>query len=610
MPMPSDNGLRPEILNPVAAPTNTFAEPTAGQQLSQLAGALSEVSPGLSRFSDAEFERGQQQQTQAGQNRARDLIESGKTYAQAIKEGLIDLHESPWFRLGAYETFGRVSANKYADDFGVALAKSDVAQSTNPADFDRFEGEFRKQWSAQNLGQQQNPYFQNAFGNGADQRIESARATFAEEAGKRLVSQTGDAYHAETIQTITDGIAQGEDMGTIADQIKLGMQRQIAAGFAPKLINDYTISAVTQAMMSMRRTDLADILTKYLEIKPGAFLGNTQGGQDAIRAAQEHVATVTQREFTREKAQVTFEMRQAEEGIYSALDQRMLNAPDRGNVNIDDLLEQMSTLSRKMVSKGIDVEAGSKIERLQSIANAWATFGTKDDPNTARDLNIRINTLSPGDDGYVTQRTIADAFANKQLSQKTYRELVDDLQKRDKEGGVGHFLNDDGMRLVESQIKLLVPQGFDDKGIVKPEYAFALANATAEVNDQYLRWRKEGGGGANASPSEINKKVYELTAAASHKFSGGNAATFEKTPAPTFGSGTAELKPVDPKKNLVSDTPAIRQLINEQQEVKAGRRNALSARSLEILKRNNIKNTDPDAVQKFVDDQSKLLAKP
>src|SRR6185437_6388856 len=371
------------------------------------------------------------------------------------------------FRLGAYETFGRVSANKYADDFGVALAKSDVAQSTNPADFDRFEAEFRKQWSAQNLGDQQNPYFQNAFGNVADNRIESARESFAQEAGKRLVSQTGDAYHAETMQTITDGIAQGENMATIAAQIKLGMNRQLAAGLAPKIINDYTISAVTQSMMALRRNDLADILTKNLEIKPGAFLGNTSGAQDAIRQAEEHVATVTQREFTREKAQITFKMRQAEEDIYSQLDERMLNAPDRGSVNIDDLIQQMSSLSQKMVSNGVDVEAGSKVTRLQQMANAWATFGTADNPNTSRDLNIRINTLAPGDAGYVTQRTLADAFADKQLSLKTYRELSGDLKQRDKEGGSGHFMNDDGFRLIEQQVKLLVPQGFDDKGIVK-----------------------------------------------------------------------------------------------------------------------------------------------
>src|SRR6185437_15826033 len=284
--------------------------------------------------------------------------------------------------------------------------------------------------------------------------------------------------------------------------------------------------------------------------------------------------------------------------------------PDRGSVNIDDLIQQMSSLSQKMVSNGVDVEAGSKVTRLQQMANAWATFGTADNPNTSRDLNIRINTLAPGDAGYVTQRTLADAFADKQLSLKTYRELSGDLKQRDKEGGSGHFMNDDGFRLIEQQVKLLVPQGFDDKGIVKPEYAFALANATAEVNDQYLRWRKEGGGGANASPTEVNKKVYELAAAASQKFSGGNAATFEKTPAPTFGAKPAEVKPVDPNKNLVSDPAAVRQLVNEWQDLQAGRRNGLSVRSLEILRRNNIKVTDQKGIQKFIDGQSKVLANP
>lgn len=614
-----DTGLKPQILQPVARPTDTYAAPAAGEQLAQLASALTDMSPGLSRLAGVLAERGQAQATQAGQNKARDLVESGKTYAQAIKEGLISEHESPWFRLGAYETFGRVSANKYADDFRIALAQSPVSESTNPKDFDTFESQFRGQWSKQNLGDSQNPYFRNSFGSQADAQIDNERNTFSVQAGNRLVGQAGDAFHAELVQTVKQGIANGQDASTISKSVNLAMSRQAAAGMAWKRINDLATSAVTQTAKLLRNTDVLNVLDN-IDVGANAKLGGTAGAMSAREEAQEHIATVNNQEFMRDAKQQKVRFNAEESSIVTEASQRLAQAPDKSNVNLDDLIGQMTQLDRRMVVAGVDMQAGSRVQELFKLKDAFVNYGTQDNPDISRHLAIAINTLAPGDPNYVTNKEVSQAFGDRQLSLKTYREMVDDITKRDKEGGAGHFMNDDGIKLVDQNIKGLLGAGIDENGFWKPEYGVRGIRAQAEAMDAYLTWRKQN---PAASHNDVVKEAYAVAQRAADfrqdpiKKTLPDAKSTELAP-PRFGTDPAPI-PVDYNKQLVTDRKNLHNLFSEWTQLRSGIRNALSPASQEILKTNNIPLPDPKSTQyeaeqkkadAFIQAQIKLLSRP
>jgi hypothetical protein len=95
-------------INPVASPVDTFVQTKGGESLSQLAEALKGLAPVVGQFSDVQAKYKNQRDKEAGAQKARELFESGKSYRDAIKQGLIGPQDSPWFQLGAKEQFGRV----------------------------------------------------------------------------------------------------------------------------------------------------------------------------------------------------------------------------------------------------------------------------------------------------------------------------------------------------------------------------------------------------------------------------------------------------------------------------------------------------------------------
>jgi hypothetical protein len=243
------SGLQPAPLRPQASPVDTFTRPNAGSRLGQLADALSGLAPSVARFSDVVAEQQNAKQQQAGILAAQKAQEEGKTYREAIQQGVIRPDQSPWFRMGAQETFGRVTARKYVGDFLASEEYQTVADSTDPRDFDKAEQAFRKRWSEENVGAQEpDQHYQLAFNNQAEATLFGLRENFAEQSGARLVKLTGEAYHAEVFQTALDAAGQHLSPQETADSIILARERQFAAGHTNRaLLNQLTANAIVSA---------------------------------------------------------------------------------------------------------------------------------------------------------------------------------------------------------------------------------------------------------------------------------------------------------------------------------------------------------------------------
>ena len=142
-----------ERLRPVAAPVDTFAQPTEGFGLSQLAEGLKDFAPALAQFSDVQAKKKAVKDKQEGEDKARELYESGVSYREAIKSGKITADKSPWFQLGAREQYGHIMAGRFKSDLAQAIGEDEAMQSeTDPAKFDTFVKKFREGWVQGNLG--------------------------------------------------------------------------------------------------------------------------------------------------------------------------------------------------------------------------------------------------------------------------------------------------------------------------------------------------------------------------------------------------------------------------------------------------------------------------
>jgi hypothetical protein len=412
-------GLKQQILRPTATPIDTYVRPEGGSGLSQLAEGLSSLAPSLARFGNIVADERNTKEKLAGENAARDFAEAGKTYKQAIDAGLIEKHHSPFFRIGAYETFGRASANRYAADFITALSESPVAESTNPADFDKFESEHRAKWQKEQLGEKVDPYFANAFGGSADNLMAGERLNFAREAGARLVKQTGEAFHAEVFSIIQGGATQKQSADSIAEQVNLSMSRQIAAGMNKGVVNQLAAHAIAQAAKRVNDDGLpyGDALKVMDKIKLGSgSLSGTSYGSEAREQATAEIASQNQRRAATAEHDERVRKDKAVDGITAEFIQALDKSPSPNTVDVKPFLERMVR------------EDPDKAATLIGIQKAVADREYIDVPAVEQRLYIGVHT------GYTSMGRLDDALQSKQITFQTYSHLANEVQERDKSG--------------------------------------------------------------------------------------------------------------------------------------------------------------------------------
>lgn len=299
------SGVRPVALRPGTAPVSTFARSTAGSALSQLAEGLARVAPALGRYSDVMAEKQAAKAQQEGEAEARRLVAEGKTFKQAVKDGTIRPDQSPWFRLGAQETFGRAAAEKYRGDLMLALGSSGLSESTDIGRFDSFVQEYKAKWMEENLGDHQEAPLVNSFGATADAYTSQLRGNFAASAGAKLVKDSTDALGARVFSLALDGHTGDMTAESVAKVVTLDMDRAIAAGTEPKLVNRAVVAAVVDAAKKTRDIGLLDVLDSLKTDKrsgDGATLGATSDAREAVEEARRYISQESAVEASRERA--------------------------------------------------------------------------------------------------------------------------------------------------------------------------------------------------------------------------------------------------------------------------------------------------------------------
>jgi hypothetical protein len=567
-------GLRPQVLRPAAAPRDTFVMPNAGAGLGQLADALSQVSPALSRFGAVTAqERGEKEKLE-GENAAREFVTAHKTYKDAIDAGLITKQHSPFYRMGAYETFGRASAFRYQDDFRIALGSSPVAESTSPDDYDKFEGEFRTKWMQKELGEKVDPFMQAAFGRQADNLINGDRSNFAANAAKKLEGQISEAFQAEVHSIVKLGYEGHADPENVLEHIQLAMDRQIAGHMPKRIVNENVAEAIVSAARRMNDISVLDLMDK---IRVGSgFMSGTGYGSKLREDAENQIATVNQARLSQESARAKAEREAAVDAVTSEFITALQADP---TINVEPFIA-------RAVAAGDPEKATTYIKMQESFVDREYM----DVPQVKQRLFIGVHT------GYTNMSRLDNALASKAITFATYSQLADDVRSRDKEaasgGGAGKTaLDDDYLRDLQRRVRGAFVA---EMGESTPQERLRADQAVTDATERYLRERKRAGD--KATDESINQWIGNEVKVqfARHSDSGKvDDAIAEGIIGPLAGP-----KRVNVEKELAAPREVIERIVMDNADGK------LSPASISVLRSLRV---PPAKVQEFIDSQKKLL---
>jgi hypothetical protein len=571
----------------------------AGQDLNQIARALSEVAPALGRFSDQLAQEKQQSDTLKGQQLARDLSASGKSYAQAIKEGKISPSESPWFRYGAQEQFGRVSASRFSAALNTAILSGPLKDSTDPADFDKFLGDFRSNWLKENVGEATRAF--NVGFADSDQDIESARKAFAQIAGKNLESKVlDDAYELQR-RTIGNN---GTDLDATAKAIKAANDERYALNpNSGREINRTTVKAVIDAARKANDPSILQLLDKIPGGPRGSKLSDIAEFADQIADADAQIRSERNQRYSFEakqaKQQQSKDVAQTYTDLSAALTEAGANA---GSFDIHPFVNRFLALG-----------LGDQTEKLLKLRDAYAH------PSTApEDENLAIGMMTRADRGELTLDAASDAVTEHLISLATYNKLVSKIKRSGASGGDGQPLavfSERPLSLGIASIKNVFGAefGFDNR-----EAASRSQLAADEFQANYVAYRE--GEGADATPEQINAFVQQQRDQLFAKYAGPAIAQGGSIPdltkiqesvgegskaAPAKASAPPGPQPLDWKKEPVTDAQTFSRIVAAVEAAKYGRA-PLPQAVKDFFQKLGIKS-QADYLE-FVKQQNKLIA--
>lgn len=603
--IPSELGIQTSPLRPVASPVDTFVRSNAGQQLSQLGNALSGLAPELAGVAMTIKHKENEKQTIAGENKANELLASGKTWKQAVDEKLVDVKDNPFFIISAQNQFGKVLGNKYADELHEAVKQSPIADSMRPEDFDTFSAAFRKQWTAAHLGEHTDAYMTNAFNNTAVDAEIQQRHQFAQEAGVRFVNDTTDAFKTNMGGEIRKAVKAGtvEQLPAALGEIMLAAR---GSGLQWKTVNSMVVDAVLAQASENKDLSLLDKDTGILQkIKTkGGVLGDIAETTARVTAMRYEISGAIQNDHHNANLAHEAEVKSAVSTVWSDFNEAQRKArQDKtlGTLNIDQFTKRLDAL-------GDSDAVATMISAHSAYISGNATI---EDDEVKRRLNVGIHAAAPGTVGYVTQTSLNKALAAHQINNSTYDEYSSAIRTRDGDGsggGIGKFFSDPMLNQAEKDLSPWFAR--DALGNLMPGQAQLMQRSVTYLRDQYIKW-KSTDEGKTASWDTANKWLSKMIPESFAHFGNGTSQSVQKS----FLDGVPQVNfdapamLVNPKKHLTHDLPAIQAAEKSYAAWKAGR-GKISDAALIILQDAGVDAANDKAVTDYFKEQNTVAKKP
>lgn len=497
-----DSGLGRLRLQPTARPVDSFVRPSEDNSLAQLGDALTKVAPELGNLGDLVTKRKAERDRAAGQQEARELFESGKSWREAINKGLITADKSPWFRQGAEEQMGKLAAETFHSDMTLAFANSEHVDSYEAKDFDSFSQEFMKSWSAENLPQERTQAFNTGFAQ-VDGYIAGARQDFADRAGENLIKYNRESFGATvfaSLRRLTETKGTMEDMvGSVQQSLDL----QVAQGLSPRVANQIAAEAVIRMAEVTDNPAYLDLLKKVKAGKQSLYDRPMVG--EAVMKAEQNIYERRMQRDRSEKERRNEANRVATNTVMSTAIAGLQKDPS--NTDLAPFVAQLKSLD----------SPESTVAALTNLKRTMAGEKFAGDQGIANELLSNVVTVTDSHDpNYVSRVTAANAVIARRISQDDFNNVMSYINQRDRED------NGEGNKVLRdanfTELKSLLKAQFGSELSMPAENRTAMMRAVVEFSNEWLRYRE--GPGAQGGDVENLKFLHGLIEAKRTKYAG------------------------------------------------------------------------------------------
>lgn len=533
------SGLRPVERRPAARVRDEFvpgaAARGASSDLEQVARGLGQLAPNLTQFAISLQEKRRQEGIAAGRARFEELAQEQEDFGEAMRKGLVEAKDNPFFRAGLLEAAGRIAADRYGDELRVAHAQ--MPDKTDFGSFDKMASELFEQHREALGDVTGNELFAAAFNNRTQAHRASERANFANGLSGALLEQRADQLYAEIANAIDIGLDNDLPVEAVGAEITRLLDMAYTQGMNGTQINMIAGQALKAAATELASLDpnnaleILDGLGESVLSGPQAdgkrtALTRTRQGDALINEAREAASAIIQRNYRFADYQQAQEMQLQTNEIYTAALGAMLDANDPTAVDLSPFIANM---------REINPTAAATLVSLQASLGEGA-FRTDEAV-----FNRAFNRLMNGDPS-VTPQYVGGLVDGRLLTVQDGLTLINAYHQMQADGGASdrdpifqNTLND-------------INRGFQDTtGVLGGARGEAANRAEASLYHDYLTAKASGEYEALA-PSQRVEWLRERAAHWIKYYGGGDliASELEGKTVQAFIGGT-----VDPTKFVV-----------------------------------------------------------
>lgn len=484
----------------MAAPVDTFVPTRGGENLARLAQGLSALEPALQRYTAIAAQQDKEENLERGSQKARELAEQRITFREAVKQGLIDPHENPWFVRGAKVQMGRAAAGKYGSDLmETMLTDRELQESGDLAAFDAKEAEFRKKWIEENVGKADGT-FAEGFGQIADGYTLDARRSFAAAAGARMEKTAGENHYTIVGQALEEASTSG-NFATALQIINAETADYLRDNpRAGRIANLRTVQAVEDwarlHYKEVTQESLTDLL-KQIDAGPGAKLFGTKEAKEMIARASNQAVQLRQQENQVEDYRINKERREAERTMYSDLSKTFLEASDPTKVDIAPFLQ-----------RAVMADPVNGAKAIHEFRQMFVEAKDEGDPVVFENALLRVFGANPEQPGLLTMGQVAGMRGS--LSRQQIGTLLNEIDQRNQRSASGtdpvqKFLDNNIVQSARSS--LMKEMGYDDFGSNDPEIKARSGLAYNAFQTEVIqRWQEF----SKLTPKALNGELTDM----------------------------------------------------------------------------------------------------
>jgi hypothetical protein len=429
--------LRPQPLTPRAEPVDTFSRPNAGAQMSQLAQALAGVAPSLSRFSDVQFDKETAANKEEATVSASKAHEQRLQYADAVKKGVIKANDNPYFQLYYKQQSGALAAGDYGSALKAEMETNPAfTESTDPKDFYKLEGDFKKQWVKDNVGDRgQDPHFGAVFQKIVDGISQDSANRFAEQAGARMMLHAGEQLNQLQNQTIDRSFENHESRPALVMQLNAINDRYLKDNpNSGNIVNNQMTKALQDyALLHPEQAEAVFDLAKDIHTGPGGTLDKVHTFRAMVEETRTKI-TVAQSETMRLQGMKEQEHdKKVERDFWSDATTALTKATNPATVDLGPFIQRAT-----------NDKFGNSQEVTRSLYALREALSQKDAPgndDTFRRAMLRVYGLDHERPGQLLSMDQLASYASlgtgMRLSNTQFLELQSRIQERDRQADEG-----------------------------------------------------------------------------------------------------------------------------------------------------------------------------